>query len=173
MDEMIKETIDQDEHIYIKLIEQSLEGVMFHNYNIDIFDLLCLDGFKKLHTYQYKDEGNSLACLKHEYISKFHKLPTLQLKTANLWHETYNDISEERVPEIVRSALTAYYDWESGVLENLLSWRKEAKDKTLFQGKVKDVMCEIERLETIMDILESHNYDYGCICEMSNYLYYQ
>ena len=104
---------------------------------------------------------------------KFHKLPLLQVKAPMLWRETYENVSKEELPSIVKKALADYYTWESGVLEHLLSWRKDTQDKKMFHDKMKDVMYEIEHLETLMDILDKHDYDYECICEVSNYLYYQ
>lgn len=174
MDNMISNTAvanPSEESIYICLMEQSLEGVMFHNYNIDVFDVLDLCGFKKLHMCQYQDENADLESLKHEYIDKFKKIPILTIKTSNLWDHQLGEISEETIPALTKNALAKYYDWENHVLENLLNWRKNSHNKKMFQCKIKDVMEEIERLETILDILEEHQYNYECIKEMSNFLY--
>lgn len=159
-----------DENTFLRLMEQSFDGVMFHNYSIDLFDLLHLEGFKKLHMQQYQDEGNNLAELKHYYIHQFNQLPSISSSKNNLWSNPIGAVSEESIPDIVKNALNTYYSWESDVLTNLLSWRKESKEKIIFQNKIKDVMLEIERLETLMSILEEHDYNYECICEVSNYL---
>ncbi len=171
MEIKIPETV-ADEDVYLRLIETSLEGVMFHNYNIDVFDVLDLPGFKKLHMYQYKEEGHNLECLKHTYIEKFRKLPVLTVK-SDFWRTSLDGASEETLPAMVKQVLTSYYDWESGVLDKLLEWRKCVKDKSILQERIRNVMCEIEQLETLMDILDEHEYDYECICQMSNYLYYK
>ena len=36
---------------------------------------------------------------------------------------------------------------------------------------IEDVMKELKQIETLIDILEEHNYNYECICELSDYLY--
>lgn len=171
--EMTTPETPKDESVYLKLIEISLEGVIFHNYNIDVFDVLELPGFKKLHTYQYEGESRSLAELKHTYITKFCRLPVIHTNTIDYWKTPLSNTSEEEVSTLVKQMLDSYYNWESSVLEQLLALRKTVKDKTVFQGKIKDVMSEIERLETIMDILSEHDYNYDCIQEVSNYLCYQ
>ena len=66
-----------------------------------------------------------------------------------------------------------YVDWESNVLEHLISWKRNVKDKAFISKMIDDVMEEIKRVETIIDILEDHKYNCECINEMSEYLYKQ
>lgn len=167
--------IDENEaQSWLSMIEQSLHGVMFHNFKVDYYDLLGLCGFKKLHACQYKEENANLEELKHEYINKFQRIPVARADTANFWKEYQaSDISPDTIPAMVKESLTEYYNWETGVLNNLLEWKKNCSNKAWFQKPIQEVMCEITRIETMMSILEEHDYTYDCINELSNYLYYE
>ena len=66
-----------------------------------------------------------------------------------------------------------YVDWESNVLEHLILWKRNVKDKAFISKMIDDTMEEIKRVETIIDILEDHKYNCEYINEMSEYLYKQ
>ena len=172
----IDSEVINDEDVLIKIMEQNLQGVMFHLYQTDYFDFLNLEGFKKMHHFQSKEESDNLERLKHKYIKKYKKLPILKTKEKNYWEaETSLDgeLPKEKINPAVKKSMEEYVDWESSVLEHLISWKRNVKDKTLISEMIDDVMGEIKRVETIMDILEDHKYSCECINEMSEYLYKQ
>lgn len=166
---MEEKMINQEEQSWLKLIQQSLHGVTFHNFKIDYYDLLGLCGFKKLHMCQYQEESEALEDIKHSYIDKFHKLPVTTESLMNYWTDI--SFTMEDIPAMVKSSLEEYYNWETSVLTNLLAWKKDCSHKQWFQKPIQNVMAEISRIETMMSILNEHDYNYECICELSDYLY--
>lgn len=160
-----------EEEICIKIMERKLDGVMFHIYESDLFCLLELKGFKKMHEHQVKEENEELTKLKHEYIKKYCKIPKLKPETPIEWESnTEADISHEAICATVKDALEKYCDWETETLECLLKYKKDKSDKKMCQKLIEDVMHEIKFIGTIMCVLEEHNYHYDCVCEMSDYL---
>lgn len=140
---------------------------------IQNFDLLKLPGFKALHHHQSQEETETLELLKHKYIEKYKKFPILKTKSIDRWEENedlYKDLSEEKIISLVKESMKQYADWESEVLEHLLQWKRNVEDRKIVHKMIEDVMQEIKHIETLMDILEEHDYNYQCICEISDYL---
>jgi phenylalanyl-tRNA synthetase alpha subunit len=161
----------EENDIWHKIMEQNLEGVMFHLYSVDLFDLLDLKGFKKMHEYQVKEEAQELNNLKHKYIKLHNKIPILKSENKYWLKEENKNFTHEEISEMVKESMENYANWESEVLEHLLKWKRLADDKQLVHSMVEGVMKEIKYIETIINVLEEHNYNYICICEMSDYLY--
>lgn len=164
-----------DEETMIKTMEQNLKGVMFHTFETDLYCLLDLKGFKKMHKYQMQEESENLEELKHKYIKAYGKLPILEYKEeTNLWkeHSTLikENISHEQISKIVKKSMEDYANWETEVLEHLLKWKRVSQDRQMIHLMIEDVMREIKYVETIITILDEHSYHYDCICEMSDYL---
>jgi hypothetical protein len=168
-------TVPTEEQIWISIMEQNLEGVMFHSFEVDFYTMLDLKGFKRMHEHQVADETNSLKQLKCEFIKEYKKLPILKSKGSDLWSShaalREDDLSQDKVIELVKKSMEAYAKWEAEVLEHLLEWKRSANDKKTIHSMVEDVMQEIKYVETIIDVLEEHDYNYDCIQDMSNYLY--
>lgn len=163
-----------EEEVWTKIMEQNLEGVMFHTFETDLYCLLDLKGFKKMHECQSAEEKENLECLKHKYIETYKKMPILKNNGPDLW-EKHSDLkgdmlSHEKVSELVKQSMEDYANWETDVLEHLLKWKRNSHDKKLVHSMIEDVMKEIKCLETLINILEEHHYHYECICEMSDYL---
>lgn len=96
-----------------------------------------------------------------------------QTKSIDRWEENedlYKDLSEEKIISLVKESMKQYADWESEVLEHLLQWKRNVEDRKIVHKMIEDVMQEIKHIETLMDILEEHDYNYQCICEISDYL---
>jgi hypothetical protein len=164
-----------EEQVWIKIIEQNLEGVMFHSFEEDLYCMLNLKGFKRMHERQSIEEADNLRHLKYKYIEQYKKLPILESKGFDKWaaHAALreDDLSHEKIAELVKEGMEDYASWEAEVLEHLLEWKRSASDRKVVHKMIEDVMKEIKYIETIIDVLEEHNYDYDCICEMSDYLY--
>lgn len=163
-----------DEVIFTKMMEQNLEGVMFHVFEVDFYDLLGLHGFKAMHKCQVKEENANLSHLKHKYIEHYKKLPQLKAQKIDYWGEyatLTKEMSHEQISELVKHSMKHYADWETEVLEHLLKWKRSANDRKIFHEMIEDEMKEIKQIETLINILEEHNYNYECICELSDYLY--
>lgn len=174
LDTMMEVNTVSDEHIMLKMMEQNLEGVMFHLFEVDLFDLLDLSGFKAMHKHQYKEEESNLEFLKHKYIKECEKFPMLKTGKTDFWEsnaDLYGTFSHEKVSELVKTSMKHYADWETEVLEHLLKWKRSAEDRKIIHCMIEDVMKELKQIETLIDILEEHNYNYECICELSDYLY--
>lgn len=169
-----EDSMTKEEKVWIKLMEQNLEGVMFHAFEADLHCLLDLKGFKKMHEYQYADEMENLGHLKHKYIEHYKKLPILKSEGPDRWGEyaelDKSTITHEKISKLVKKSMENYASWETEVLEHLLKWKRNAQDRELIHTMIEDVVHEIKQVETMMNILEQHSYNYDCICEMSDYL---
>lgn len=162
-----------NEYILTKVMEQNLEGVMFHLFEIDLYNLFDLKGFKAMHKYQSRKEMGTLGRLKDLYIKKYKKLPQMETKNTDYWKNNaalHKELSHEEISEIVKNSIKSYADWETEVLEHLLKWKRNSEDREIIHGMVEDVMQELKQVETLINILEEHNYNYDCICELSDYL---
>lgn len=167
-----KPKIDE-EYVMIKMMEQNLEGVMFHLFEVDFYNLFDLKGFSAMHKYQSRQEMGNLGRLKNEYIKKYNKLPQIETEYTDYWKDNkglYKGISHEEISELVKNSIKKYADWETEVLEHLLKWKRNSSERELIHNMVEDVMKELKQVETLIDILEEHNYNYECICELSDYL---
>ena len=174
-EEHSEKELKQDELILLKMMEQNLEGVMYHSFETDFYDLLKLDGFKLMHEYQAKEENENLKDLKNKYIKCYKKLPQLEIQKENNYWKDYSDLTrdkaKEKLPELVKMSMKSYADWETEVLEHLLKWKRDFYDREIFHSMIKEVMKEIEQIETLINILEEHNYHVDCICEISDFLF--
>jgi hypothetical protein len=164
----------EEETVWIKIMSQNLDGVMFHSYERDLFDLLKLKGFRKMHCHQVCEENEELDKVKDKYMKVYKKLPILTATRKNLWkeHEGFSSdgISGEEIGKLVKESMHAYADWESEVLDNLLTWKRNTKDRKLVHKMIVDVMEELEFVEAIINVLEECDYSYDRVCEMSDYL---
>ena len=148
----------------IDMMEQILEGVMFHTFYVDLYELLDLQGFKKLHTYQKNEEEKKLNMMKKEYIKNHCKIPLLHIPKVKYWSEnsglSSNDMSDEDKAKIAIKALKDYCDWESDALESFVSWKQ--------YDMAKDVMKEIDRIKYIMNIIQGNDNQYEIVKYVSN-----
>jgi hypothetical protein len=161
-----------EEDVWLKIMEQNLEGVMFHSYEEDLFTLLDLKGFRKMHKCQVEEESENLGNIKKKYIDLYKKMPVLESQGFDKW-KMYDEseLSHEKIAAMVKESMEDYAHWETEVLEHLLKWKRNTKDRKLVHSMIEDVMKELKYIENIMDVLEEHEYNYECISEMSDYLY--
>ena len=84
----------EEEDAFLKILTQGLEGVMFHSFERDMFSLLKLKGFAKMHCKQTKEESENLNALKDEYIEKYNKIPFLhtERKVSKMIHGVIEEI---------------------------------------------------------------------------------
>ena len=172
---MISHTWSEEEEAFLKILTQGLEGVMFHSFERDLFALLKLHGFSKLHEKQVEEEGKNLNLLKDEYIEKYNKIPFIHTERKDYWKEfiakNKNSFSEHEIIEKVKESLEEYCEWETKALKHLMHWKKHSKDKVKISHMIHDVIEEIEYVEKIDSILEKHGYSHEAICEMSECLH--
>jgi hypothetical protein len=164
----------EEENVWIAIMSQNLDGVMFHSYEKDLYDLLKLKGFKKMHCHQICEENEELEKIKDKYMKIYKKMPILSSSKSSLWRDNANfsseGISGEEISKLVKESMHAYADWESTVLDNLLTWKRNTKDRKLVHNMIVDVMKELEFVEAIINVLEECDYSYDRVCEMSGYL---
>ena len=165
----------EEEDAFLKILTQGLEGVMFHSFERDMFSLLKLKGFAKMHCKQTKEESENLNALKDEYIEKYNKIPFLHTERKDYWKDfiakNKNSFSEQEIIEKVKESLEEYCAWETKALNHLMNWKKYAKDKHKVSKMIHGVIEEIEYVEKLDSILEKHGYTYEAICEMSDCLH--
>ena len=147
-----------------KIMEQRLNGIMFHLFYKDFFNLLGLQGFSNYHEKQKKEEEESLNCLKDKYMKKFHKLPILAPHGDNKYWQEYSnlifsDLSNEQICELVKTSMNKYYEWEQETLKKFIEWNEIEV--------AKEVMKEIDMITYIMELLDDYGYNYENIMYLS------
>lgn len=150
----------------IKIMERRLDGVMFHIFYADLFELLGLDGFRNFHMRQKREEERSLNKLKSEYIDHCKKLPILNPSSINYWdkysHLDMNNISESDKCNVVKQALEHYKEWEQTSLKYFISWNENEI--------AKEILKEIDMIDYIMFLLNKYGYDYENVLYLSKSL---
>ncbi len=161
------------EDIWINILNLGIDGVMFHNFQVDLFTLLELDGFVCLHQHQVEEETEEFNENKDIYIKEFKKLPITNTK-INYWkHSTVSThIPNEEVARQVKLALHEYLSRESYVVERLREYRRQLPIyKNRVQFMITDTLSEIEFVESIISCLEEDDFSYESVCNMSCMLY--
>lgn len=150
----------------IKIMERRLDGVMFHVFYTDLFELLGLDGFKNLHKKQKREEERSLNKLKSEYIEHCQKLPMLNPSSINYWDKysylDMNNMSDKEKCHIVKEALDHYREWEQASLKFFTS--QDENDIA------KEILKEIDMIDYIIFLLNKYGYDYENVLYLSKSL---
>ena len=166
--------------VYVKLIGQQLEGVMYHESMKGWCQALGLKGFAKMHKHQLYEELDSYLDLKCHYVHETKMLPepdtyeftqTIKGMEANV-NNKKGVFSEEDISEHTKNMIEHYYKWETKVLKNLVKWKMYFKDKDMINEMIENVMCEIKDIETIIKDLECEEYEYEYICKIQPYLYH-
>lgn len=163
----VETKVEQDGSKEIKMMEQRLNGVMFHVFYTDLFELLNLEGFKKFHKKQKREEEASLNKLKTNYIRTHKKLPMLNPdNSANYWEKykylNMDSLTQQEICEIVKDSINMHYKWEKQALKNYIAWDE--------MDVAKEVMKEVNTIEYISQLLNEYNYEYENVIYVSNKL---
>lgn len=168
------------EEVYMALDEQMCRGICFHEQLADYFCFLGLQGFKRMLEYQYMKECADKRKLHKRYIDMHHKIiPVQQVQSPVFipkdWSRyTTKDIDDSVVPKFVRSALSAYIDWEEkakAVYEEqceMLMKMNMISDYEYVKTLVGDVEKELKKIHRMVEKLNGTGYDVNMIHGMQD-----
>jgi hypothetical protein len=167
-------TSDTKEQHWLKLIAHSAEGVLYHTCERDVFDLLKLEGFKKMHCHQVDDESRTLEKFKDKYIKHFEKLPIFEMGKVEFWTKRKDytrEMTKEEKAKAVKDEMDSYKEWEKSTLNLLLTVDVEPEEKKIVYAMIQDVIDELKFIEELAACLDSESYSEEVISAMNSYLY--
>ena len=157
--------------IYRLIGSRQITALMFHDAMADLFDFLGLQGFKRMHEYQYIVESAEHRALKRYYLNHHGKLlPDTEVSPVSVipsdWYKyTRMDVTSSIRKQAVKTAFEQCYEWESETKElystaavYLMNWHKVA-DFNKINGLLMDVDKELKRLERLIIRMSSVDYD--------------
>lgn len=157
--------------IYRLIGSRQITALMFHDAMADLFDFLGLQGFKRMHEYQYIVESAEHRALKRYYLNHHGKLlPDTEVSPVSVipsdWYKyTRMDVTSSIRKQAVKTAFEQYYEWESETKElystaavYLMDWHK-VSDFNKINGLLMDVDKELKNLERLIIRMSSVDYD--------------
>lgn len=172
----VKTTSMSEEDAWLKIIEHQLEAITYHNYMIDIYTLMDLHGFRKMHKYQFYSELDELQDLKKDYIKHYCKMPIVHSDKGDLWEEskdlTDKSFSHSHLVDSIKDTLQNYLNYEECTIDFLEDMKKYMCDNCKYKvmDMIHDVEEEIKNIKLIMCDLEEANYEYVYLCRLQDYL---
>lgn len=104
--------------IFSQINDRQIKALMFHNQMADYFDFLGLNGFKRVHEYQYFAESVAMRGI-HRYVINHTNRLLLNNNTVNpnaipaTWNNYCRfDVDAGTRKSAVKEAFQKYYDWE-------------------------------------------------------------
>lgn len=159
------------EEVYKLISSRQSTALMFHDNMADLFDFLGLNGFKRMHEYQYLVESAEHRALKRYYLNHHGKLlPEEEPHPVSVipsdWYKyTRMDVTSSVRRQAVKTAFEQYYEWEAETKElystaavHLMNWHKVA-DFNKVNGLLMDVDKELKYLERLIIRMSSVDYD--------------
>lgn len=153
---------------------------MLHTQMADLFDFLGLMGFKRMHEYQYFAENMENRRLKRYFLNHHNKLlMSADVDAKSVIPETWAkytrfDVTSQVRKQAVEKAFEEYSTWE---METKQFYEKCAAD-LLHMGHVadykevnrlvKDVDCELKKVDRMMITLRGVGFDPVELFEMQN-----
>lgn len=178
IDELYKQ-YDTPDELFETILKHEAKGCMFHDKMMDLFAFLNLEGFAKMHEYQYIAETMELRQTKCYILDNLGMLVDYEIDTAGLdfipeqWYGSMrHDISPKTRKDCIMDAFKLYKDWEYET-RNLFSFAanelmelNRVADFNEISEKVQDDNEEIKRLEKLYLKLDSVDWDMNYILSM-------
>lgn len=174
--EQLYRQYDTPDEVFETIIKHEAKGCTFHDKMMDLFSFMSLDGFKKMHEYQYMAEVMELRQTKCYVLDNLGMLIDYEIDMTGLnlipeqWYDTMRqDISPKTRKEQVMYAFKLYKDWEyetrelfSFMANELMDLNRVADFKEIME-KVEDGNEEIKRLEKLCLKLDAADWDMSYI----------
>lgn len=159
------------EEIFTAIRERQITALMFHDQSADLFDFLGLNGFKRMHEYQYMAESIEHRKLSRYYLNHHNKilmeghLTNPQAIPEDWLKYTRFEVTAPIRKQAVEKSFSAYYDWEQETLECYSRYAKQLLDLDMVADfnqvncLIKDVDMELKYLGRMVLSLRSISYD--------------
>ena len=147
--------------IFNTISNRQIKALMFHNEMADYFDFLGLNGFKRMHEYQYLKESAELRGTHRYILNHLNKLvpddriESVSVIPSNWYNFKRSDVDVSTRKNAVKEALQKYYDWEQETLtifENAFVEMSKL-GKIAYTNKIMDLICDVDK-------------ELKCVCRM-------
>lgn len=158
---------DERKQKMINILNQLLDGVMFHTYHHDVFCLLNFEGLTEFHKERKEEEEEKLNYCKKKYIELYNEIPMLhpsekaQYKSLSEGID-FSMMDEESKTKIAYEALQRYKKWETEALNSFIAWG----EMDLANG----VMEELKEVNAALNILDENGINYDNMLYISNHI---
>ena len=150
---------DSESEIFERIIGHLTKGVMFHDRMMDFYGFLGLEGFKKMHEYQYYHECMSRRELKCYMLEHMNLLAEdvgvneegLQFIPQNWYGYTRHEVTADMKKQHIMPSFQSYRDWENETKE-LLSY---CANELMYMGRVSDFDKVTEMVHDVEEELET------------------
>lgn len=178
-----KKDVASVEAIFSEINARMIAALMFHEQMSDYFDFLGMNGYKRLHEYQYFAESLERKKLNQYYINNHNKLiPDTYSGQVSIIPENWQSANRISVGKStkqkgIEDGFNQYREWESetkNLYEHYSSRLREmgaVADAIMVETLVEDVDKELKKLERIIIDLISSGYDMIYITESQQCLH--
>ena len=169
--------------IFTEINKRQTLALMLHNEMSQYFSFLGLQGFKRMHCYQFKNESmeHLKTCL--WYIDYRNELiPNDRLDAINLIPSDWFRVDRLSVSSVAKKngtikAMTEYHEWEKETKEVYSKYYAMLIDidcidcANFVNELVIDVTCELKKLERLVDKLKGVDFDMVYVTEIQSDLH--
>lgn len=169
--------------IYSEIRRRLIAALMFHGQMADYFDFLGLNGYKRMHEYQYYAESAGFRNLTKHYINHHNKLlPDIFGGEVKMIPDAWLSVDRMSVgrstkQKAVEDAFNAYHEWEQesaavyAHYANALRGSGHEADAIYIDRLVEDTEEELKCVSRIILDLISSGYDMVYIVESQRELH--
>ena len=169
--------VNSVESIFSEINARMIAALMFHDQMSDYFDFLGMEGYKRLHEYQYFSESMERKKINQYYINHHNKLiPNTHSGQVAMIPENWQtanriSVGKSTKQKGIEDGFNQYHEWEAetkSLYEHYSSRLREmgaVADAIMVEKLVEDVDNELKKLEKIVVDLISSGYDMVYITE--------
>lgn len=169
--------------IFSCILTRQVYALMFHDQMANYFDFLGLNGFKRMHEYQYLHESVTFRKLQRYYINRYneivepHEVEDPEVIPSEWMNHKRKDVTPQIKKRSIKEAFEEYREWEKETEEYLCKYAKALYDRGMLVDYsyildiVEDVCCEIKKIERMMLKMSGVDYDMTYIEEIQNNLH--
>jgi hypothetical protein len=150
-----------DIEIFTEISKRQIQALMFHNEMADYFDFLGLNGFKRMHEYQYFKESAEMRGTHRYILNHLNKLvsggtiASIKVIPESWYNYKRSDVDVATRKTAVKDALQKYYEWEQQTLNLYENYFVEMSKlgKIAYSNKIMDLICDVDK-------------ELKCVCRM-------
>lgn len=169
--------------IFSCILTRQVYALMFHDQMANYFDFLGLNGFKRMHEYQYISESIGFRKLQRYYINRYnelvqpHEVSDPEAIPSEWMNHNRKDVTPQIKKRSVKEAFEEYREWEKETEDHLCMYanalceRGKLMDYSYVMGMVEDVCCELNRIDRMMLKLSGVDYSMEYIEEIQGELH--
>lgn len=158
--------------IFQEINKRQIIALMFHDELADLYDFLGMNGFKRMHEYQYFAESAEHRGLKRYYINHHNKLlPEVdihydkELARLDWYRYSRMDVTSQAKKQTIESTFEKYNKWETETKQFYEDCAKKLFDMNMLadfnkvNDLIKDVDDELKRLDRLLLSLKACNFN--------------